>query len=846
MAATTISKRQVGLENVDNTSDVNKPVSTAQAAADAAINTFSRPKRTAQANALTYLTGGGVTETNVANGTVDARATLAAADAGATANAASVFVPTGTWRVDSDLTFVNHVELRGKIKPASGVKVNFSKGYTAINDTVQVFDISAGGVINFVDQPYTSINHFGAVPDYAYPNTGTDNTAAIVAAGAALQAMVGLKSYPDRIRPRLIAPPNGNYRILTPIYFEDYYDIDLQGSWLRYRGSDKTNAIVRIGHPTRYAFYAKYNLNVDGWASDLRFTPAEALTFAGIRLTNCANCILSGSVQSVAIGVQLYPEVGGLVSTCNIDQMHFSTVKTFIEIRGAASSGYCNENTITRCDFTGSSPDTFGSIYGIVFTADAGGYAGQNNNKIVAPCFQVGNYSAAMNLTVGKTVSAGYWYVTRSNNREYYCSATGTGVVATVPTHTTGTVTDANGVAFQYVGPFFRVPVVHDNSGSYNKIIAARWESGDGPFVWCKNASETYCSNNDYEVYTRDGNARFYPMVDHTTGKTTNTTYSETTRVKVYGQPATPTSVVNDFHKRFIKSSTITCIKGCGFYREGGANQFVQSCTGNSKLLKESVYYDSLSEAQWTWFGTLVDLSHYAGFQVASHCNSGVYLGAVFVQFFDEKFVRIGISGASDVNTAIGSGSFYDAGDAFQFTQLIGSFRRVNRTPRYAFLGFGFNGGEVTGVAVNPTWDGYSYVGVDVGMLHNQAIMQVPLLTPFEPDANSGNRFAFGTPTVGYFERVGERIDNINTATGQPICWYVKTAGVLAPAWASGATSIRATELRSNAGNVYYANTAGTAGTTAPTGTTTSNDGAIVWTHLRNNAVLQASSETYT
>lgn len=822
------------------------PTSAPQNASIQAVNSFSVAKRSAQANALAYVTGASVTEANVNTGTVDARATLAATDTAATSQGTDVFIPSGTWRVDSNLTFANHVVVRGKVKPASGITVTFSKGYTALNDNVQVFDISAGGTVALSNQSYTSINHWGAIADYTYPNNGTDNTAAIVAAGAALQAMVAAASSPDRIRPLLIAPPNCNYRIVTPIYFGDYYDIDFQNSWIRYRGSDKTQAIIKVGNASRYAYWGDYNINVDGVATDLRITPAQAKTFAGIRLTNVANCRLRGTIQNVAIGLQMYPEVGGLVSTCNIDQLHLTTVKTGIEIHGNTSGGYVNENVINRVDFTYSPADTMGSTYGVVFTAEAGGYSGLNNNRILDCCFQVGQYTAAMNITVGKTVEAGYYYVTRSNNREYYCSATGTGLVATVPSHTSGTVTDANGVAFEYVGTFMRIPVLHDNAGSLTKGIGNRWETGDGPFAWCKNATAQNCRDNDYEVYMRDANARAWPMVDHTTGRTSCVDYAETTRVRVYGQPDTPASVVNNLHKRFIKSSTMACIKGCAFYREGGANQWQQACTGNSKLLKESVYYDSLTEAQWTWFGTLVDLSHYAGYLVAQHCNSGTYLGSTFVQFFDEKFVRIGIAGTSDVGTAIGSHQLYDSGDALQITELFGAFRRVNRTPRYAFLGYGFNGVELTGFSVSPTWDGQTYIGSDTGMLHNQSFMQVPLSTKYESDANSGNRFAYGTPTVGYFERVGERIDNINIATGQPVCWYVKTPGIMAPAWASGATSIRATELRSNGGNVYYANTAGTAGTTAPTGTTTSNDGLIVWTYLNTVATLQASSETYT
>lgn len=46
-----VTKTQVGLSNVDNTSDVNKPVSTAQAAADAAVQSAASSDATTKANA---------------------------------------------------------------------------------------------------------------------------------------------------------------------------------------------------------------------------------------------------------------------------------------------------------------------------------------------------------------------------------------------------------------------------------------------------------------------------------------------------------------------------------------------------------------------------------------------------------------------------------------------------------------------------------------------------------------------------------------------------------------------------------------------------------------------------
>jgi hypothetical protein len=811
------------------------------------IDTFRTPTRTSVANVLATIPSG--TEEQIAGGTVDARAAIVAADTAATAANADLFLPAGTYRVASNLTIVNRVQFgaNAKVKPDSGVSVTFGHGYVAEEDD-HVFDITAGGTIVLRNQAVTSIEHFGAKHDYEYPNTGTDNSATIQACFNAVQEMAMAASFPARVRPQIIAPAGRNYRILTPLQLDDWPDLDMRGSWLRYRGTIRTGGILTIGHvtPGRYAYYGKYsNLRVDGVATDLRFTPTEAKNWSGIRLANCANCSLENPVsKNVPVSIALWPWEGGLVSTNPITNPIMISCKTGIQLRGSPSVGYVNENIITHGDFTLSAVATFGSTYGVVYMADAGGYTGQNNNRIENPTFQIGNYEPAMNITVGKTVESGYWYVTRSNNSEYYCSATGTGVVATVPTHTSGTVTDANGVAFEYVGPFFRVPIVYDESGSYNRCTGARWESGDGPFVWVKSSS-VVVKDNEHDVYTRGGNPRDYPMVDFVTGRTSNIGYSESTRVRIYSQPDTTSTVLNNLHKRFIRSATGTCIKGCFWHREGGANQNVQFCTGNAKLLRESVYYDSLTEAQWTWFGFLVDLTHYKGITVAAHEQGNVDFGSLYLSFFDEKFNRIAISGTSDVSVGLGSWTFYDAGDAFQFIDLFGSVRKIAANAKYAFIGQGYNGFESTGISIYPTWDGLTFEGFDSGVRHHSPFMPVAVRTPYEADSNSGDRFSHGTPLVGYFESVGERIQNINTASGQPMFWLVKTSGILAPAWTSSTASIRKDELRSNAGNVYYANTAGTSGTTAPTGTTTSNDGSIVWTYLGPVAVLQASSQAY-
>ena len=120
-------------------------------------------------------------------------------------------------------------------------------------------------------------------------------------------------------------------------------------------------------------------------------------------------------------------------------------------------------------------------------------------------------------------------------------------------------------------------------------------------------------------------------------------------------------------------------------------------------------------------------------------------------------------------------------------------------------------------------------------------------ISPFGEDAiNPKYRTSYETPTRGWFEGVGEEIKNLNTGSGQPVSWYVKTPGILARVWTTGETSVVVNEIRSNAGIVYAAETAGTTGGAAPTGTGTGiSDGTLTWRSIANEAVLVASTQTY-
>ena len=85
-----VTKTMVGLANVDNTSDANKPVSTAQAAADTAVANAASSDATSKANAAqsAAISAAATDATTKANAAQSAATTAAATDATSKANAA--------------------------------------------------------------------------------------------------------------------------------------------------------------------------------------------------------------------------------------------------------------------------------------------------------------------------------------------------------------------------------------------------------------------------------------------------------------------------------------------------------------------------------------------------------------------------------------------------------------------------------------------------------------------------------------------------------------------------------------------------------------------------------------
>jgi hypothetical protein len=186
-----VTKTQVGLGNVDNTSDANKPVSTAQAAADSSVAS------TAASNLATHTSNvsnpHSVTKSQVSLGNVDNTSD-------ATKNSATASL--------SNKTFADYVEFQGQASvtgtPASGFMRLWAIGTTALNrlgfmnssGTLEkvLTDVSTDTVTNKTMSG--SNNTFSAIPESAVTNLTSDLSGKepAIAAGTSAQYYRGDKT----------------------------------------------------------------------------------------------------------------------------------------------------------------------------------------------------------------------------------------------------------------------------------------------------------------------------------------------------------------------------------------------------------------------------------------------------------------------------------------------------------------------------------------------------------------------------------------------------------------------------------------------------------------------------
>ena len=572
-----------------------------------------------------------------------------------------------------------------------------------------------------------------------------------------------------------------------------------------------------------------------------------AIRFSG-RMTD-SDIYLSGC-RRMGVGLLLHPEPSKFISYNRFYGGIFAGTKVGLEIRGNTFTGWVNENSFYGPDFTSSSDSLYlGSNYAIKMSRVPGGYPGPNNMRVNNACFQVLNYvEATHKLTIGKAISTNQRYVNRDVDlgsetyAEYICDVVGTGGVATVPTHLAGQVTDANGYKFTYVGKWWFVPIYHANGcGSLNTFTGCRWEGGDGPLVLIERDGASQCYGNSYEVYkaSSDG-TRSSPQIrqlqeDEATA--TNYQVLSNNHVSTYGSQSGTVVSVTNIHRRLIGSSGNYTLAGFSWrdYFVNGTN--VKHVSGPViKLLNDGLWVVGTAS---DYLGTFVNFGNndrirYSAVEPESQVATGEPT-RVLLQFFKDR-ARVSIASNTDrlfgTNTGTSPNLTYMVtGTQPNVSSNLHIIKDHDRCDE-VFVGAIYATGGIRHLQFfAESYIGYKY---DLG-----------LESWFGEDTlNPKQRSAYGTPDVGYFENLGEYIVNLNTTGGQPLGWRVTTAGVLAPQWTT-LTAYKNQELVSNAGKIYRAGSEDTSGVTAPTGTTTSNDGTILWTYKTVEPVLTASTETY-
>lgn len=175
----------------------------------------------AEANVLHYADSGSITPDQVKDGTTDARAVIAAADAVGD----QILFPPGTYRVASDITLASPCRFApgAVVKPDSGIEVKFDAEVQC--GLSQCFDVSAGGKCRMRHWKQTTVypEWWGAVtlPD---PDGGTmsagfgggivDSTDAI---NAAINDWQETPNYPT--------PATAGGRIAATMFFSGWYGI---------------------------------------------------------------------------------------------------------------------------------------------------------------------------------------------------------------------------------------------------------------------------------------------------------------------------------------------------------------------------------------------------------------------------------------------------------------------------------------------------------------------------------------------------------------------------------------------------------------------------------------------
>lgn len=690
------------------------------------------------------------------------------------------------------------------------------------------------------------------VSDYGWVNNGSSNNDAAIAALLADLNSAGL----TETRQAIVSIPGassdtGGYAFATRFRWPRWVNIDGAHAVMLYTGADYAGPAITVGQIINAAVGS-------GWAGSMRLPSLRCTTlathrcsaltptmnlelFAGYAFELCRTDIYIPLTLGFAVNHLFMPGDGGYTFGNRLYVGRSANSRKHFSWRGNVNSSWANENAVARCGDIGNdaSFQDCGNAWAFAYSAEPGGYAGLSGNNVASACVQL-NVGRSW-PSAGTAATAGIQWLNPANGRFY--EAQGSGTAGTAPTHSDGGTVGI----WKDLGPHRRQIALFENAGNGVEIMVERWESGYGPTAQFRGDSTV--QGGSIRIRTKNLQAVTVPP-NMPAGASTGLEIWPTT---LGAAGAVAASAQIEFNGRLPDINTglpqaQDCFIGnaAGVWTASRGYSLMQPNTAGATPVRE------ISGAALTLcedgvvgvggaapcLGVIASLSDACG---AIDVDYGAgHLGDVTnpprfrVRPLDNSDTAMVLTAGDKVPVFI-SGAIGRTGTAHEAATGDSYLpRTVLRNDAAVFGVFiGLNDGKVGSINVNPRHTPDLLTG------STSPPPRPPVLrTPY----TSTGRACNGPPTAGRFFNVGEYIEDSSGKSGGHV---VVVAGILAPAFTAGETSIPRRAYRVAGGNAYYLNSAtatATAGATAPTGTSTTadvSDGTNGWRYRAPVAVIE-------
>jgi hypothetical protein len=451
---------------------------------------------------------------------------------------------------------------------------------------------------------------------------------------------------------------------------------------------------------------------------------------------------------------------------------------------------------------------------------------------------------------------------------------------STFPTHTTGQAVDNNGINWEYVGPCRSAAMFYDGAGGRNRVIAARYEGGFGPFligrdIVTSNGTGARTTGNLIEVTQREAGTRWQLSELDEACWDNSVAASAENELMTFNKNSKSFITFDNLHKKAITSSSGTTVPG--FEHTTNTGNTVANYSTGIDILADGLQLKLNTDSISLLLNSQATKRFAISYNTVRDSNNGrIRLRCLDIDknFFADlntaSVARAWMSGASATANEItlpGPNTqkrYFALHEDTKYTKVFfqGEVTEKLWQPSTSYVAT--NRVYVNGVyySCNTTHTSSASFATDISLWNVttrlaktiiSAISICPINSVIQQSAsclsdelveicNRKNldphkRYSYGTPIVGFFESAGEYIQNLNTTTGQPVGWYVKTEGVLANAWVTGTLYVIGS-LVQNAGTNYRCIVEHQA--SAAFATDSAN-----WVSIGTPAVLLSSTQTY-